>query len=295
MCGDDHERTVSAFLPRWNYFEYVRPSLISVKRWGKLHLRRKSVKTDGYIRYGLTVLTTTPHVDLYITSLLRMRLYLNTPKQDHAYPLSEDVRTLPSDPRPTAPATFLSEDPCENVKNASKPSSNASPQLCFNMTSDEMRAMTELVVASERIVTAKNKFISHCSLGVYREPLRGEVALFSPALNRLRHILYKRTAKLDDLVNQANISMLKAIHIFFYGLILTGSLDDNASEFIHTFVGEANPRKQRKALLKKLKTPDSTLPWLFSLYPTWKRCIIANHDGRTPQRYTPLRDDYSVN
>ena len=126
VCGADHERTVSAFLPRWNYFEYVRPSLISVKRWGKLHLRRKSVKTDGYIRYGLTVLTTTPHVDLYVTSLLRMRLYLNTPKQDHAYPLSEDVRTLPSDPRSTAPATFLSEDQCEIVKNDSKPSSNAS-------------------------------------------------------------------------------------------------------------------------------------------------------------------------
>ena len=123
----------------------------------------------------------------------------------------------------------------------------------------------------------------------------GTVTLFSPALNRLRHILYKRTAKLDDLVNQANISMLKAIHIFFYGLILTGSLDDNASEFIHTFVGEANPRKQRKALLKKLKTPDSTLPWLFSLYPTWKRCIIVNPDGRSPQRYTSLRDVYSVN
>ena len=43
----------------------------------------------------------------------------------------------------------------------------------------------------------------------------GTVTLFSPALNRLRHILYKRTVKLDDLVKQANISMPKAIRIFF--------------------------------------------------------------------------------
>ena len=207
-----------------------------------------------------------------------MRPYLNTQKQDHSYPLSEDVRTLPSNPRPTALTPLLSEDQRRNVKNVSKPSSNITPRLCFYMSRDEMRAMTELVSASERIVTAKTKFISHCSLGVYREPLRGEVVLFSPALNRLRHILYKRTVKLDDLVKQANITMLKAIHIFFCGLILGGSLDVNESEFILTFVGEDNPRKQRKALLKKLKTPDSTLPWLFSLYPTWQRCIIVTCD-----------------
>ena len=32
VCGADHERTVSAFLPRWNYFEHARPLLVAVKR-----------------------------------------------------------------------------------------------------------------------------------------------------------------------------------------------------------------------------------------------------------------------
>ena len=226
----------------------------------------------------------------YNTALpLRMETYHSNPKQiPPATPLDEGVvyahYVRVEDVQPL-PATVVSR-PRED-KNTSKPLPSrhaSSVKLLFCMSASEMRAMTALGEASAKIVDAEAHFIN-----IYQrvggEPLPCVVGglraqTFSHNLTRMTRNLYFRIKNLEDLVKLANINMLKAIHMFFRGVRRSrrgdgvvrkyfkayDTLLDKEAIFMRQCGREANPGKQREALLKKLKESDFILPRLFALY-----------------------------
>ena len=82
--------------------------------------------------------------------------------------------------------------------------------------------------------------------------------------------------------------MLKAVHMFFLGLIQEetvreyfkgyDSLLTNEREFMHQFVCEATPEKRREVLLTKLEKSDFILPRLFAIYYVLKSRTIGVND-----------------
>ena len=155
-------------------------------------------------------------------------------------------------------------------------------QQIFHMNPREASAMVALVAASGRILALKAAFRA-----TYRgsPPLtitEPDVRKRSSAaeLTRLSRALCVSTVNLEDLIKRSNFFMLNAIHKFFRGVRHSRSGDgvvrkyfkaydtllDKEAIFMRQCGREANPGKQREALLKKLKESDFILPRLFALY-----------------------------
>ena len=155
-------------------------------------------------------------------------------------------------------------------------------QQIFHMNPREASAMVALVAASGRILALKAAFRA-----TYRgsPPLtitEPDVRKRSSAaeLTRLSRALCVSTVNLEDLIKRSNFFMLNAIHKFFRGVRHSrrgdgavrkyfkayDTLLDKEAIFMRQCGREANPGKQREALLKKLKESDFILPRLFALY-----------------------------
>ena len=82
--------------------------------------------------------------------------------------------------------------------------------------------------------------------------------------------------------------MLKAVHMFFLGLIQDETVREyfkgydrlltNEREFMRQFVCEVTPEKRRQVLLTKLEKSDFILPRLFAIYYVLKSRTIGVND-----------------
>ena len=168
---------------------------------------------------------------------------------------------------------FLSETRAKYDKSCKTLRHTFPATLLFFMSDTEMMAMDKLADVAEKIVHLRRRFKDTC-----RE---GETP---PCLS---HII-RGTVKLNDFVKRSDITMLKAVHMFFLGLIQDETVREyfkgydnllaNEREFIHQFVGEATPEKRREVLLTKLEKSDFILPRLFAIYYVLKSRTIGVND-----------------
>ena len=155
-------------------------------------------------------------------------------------------------------------------------------QQIFHMNPREASAMVALAATSGRILTLKDAFRATYRGGPTLKITEPDVRKRPSAteLTRLSYMVCESTVNLEDLIKRSNFCMLNAIHKFFRGVIHRRSGDGSVRKyfkaydtlldkevlFMWQFGRGANPRKQREALLKKLKEPDFILPRLFALY-----------------------------